>query len=168
MQGAYTLSLEAEDIPHGIWNGVEEITSYCEGSLLLEHYHNRPKMSHNEIWNKVEKITSHYTNQKNNIPLSQPMNRLLIRKWRWKYIVQSWKFLRVDIHRWANFPWFFQKGIRQFPFFCKSDSPKFYSIKLCYPKNHQKKYRDYIKSLEIWISLKKYHQTFYSLHIRNS
>jgi hypothetical protein len=39
--------------------------------------------------------------------------------------------------KWANFPWFSQKTIRQFSFFSKNDLPNFHRIKLFYLKNHQ-------------------------------
>lgn len=38
---------------------------------------------------------------------------------------RAWKILGVNIHRWVNFPWFFQKKIHQFPFFIKFIPPNF-------------------------------------------
>jgi len=40
-------------------------------------------------------------------------------------VVSSWKILGANIHRWANFPRFFQKTICQFPFFIKMIHPNF-------------------------------------------
>ena len=68
-----------------------------------------------------------------------------------------WKILGANIRRWAKFPWFFQKNIRQFPFFYKNVSPKFYNIKLFYVNNRQ----HYIENIyNIIINLYKFTNTY--------
>ena len=61
----------------------------------------------------------------------------------------AWKIVVANIHKWANFPCFFQKKKSLISISPKNYLLKFYSIKLSYLKNHKKKYRDYIKLLDI-------------------
>ena len=54
-----------------------------------------------------------------------------------KLVQKSRKKFGVNIRTRANFPCFSQKKDSSISSFLKIYSPKFYSIKLFYPKNHQ-------------------------------